>query len=120
MDADVDTPLVVRTLRRRHPRLSRGLDAWDALERSPKGVADAVMAVGHPLPPAPAVESLQGVLGERRAGPLVAAGRARYPLVPVGLSTGIYYIIYHGTRGTRVPGVIIYNIYIESQSSFKL
>ncbi len=71
MDADVDTPLVVRTLRCRHPWLSGGLDAWDALERRPKGVADAVVAVGHPLPPAPAVESMQGVLGERRAGPLV-------------------------------------------------
>ena len=29
------------------------------------------MAVGHPLPSAPAVESMQGVLSERRDGPLV-------------------------------------------------
>ena len=49
-------------------RLQRGLNAWDALKRIPQGVADAVVAVGHPHPPPPAVESVQGLTGERRAG----------------------------------------------------
>jgi hypothetical protein len=34
-----------------HPRLQRGLDACDALKRSPQGIADLV--VGHPHPLAP-------------------------------------------------------------------
>jgi hypothetical protein len=56
---------------------------WDALERSPKGVADAVMSVGHP---APAVESMQGVLCERGAGPLVGLVALYDPHRPRGVS----------------------------------
>jgi hypothetical protein len=62
--------------------------AWtardDAMQCSRQGgVADAVVEVGHPHPPAvPAVESVQGLLGERRAGLLVGFVTLDYPLRP--------------------------------------
>ena len=54
---------------------SARLDAWDVF-------ADAVVAECRPHPPAPAVESVQGVLGERRAGLLVRLVALDDPLRP--------------------------------------
>jgi hypothetical protein len=54
---------------------SARLDAWDVF-------ADAAVAECRPHPPAPAVESVQGVLGERRAGLLVRLVALDDPLRP--------------------------------------